>query len=155
MYWGTGPTKGTRTWSFHLPIDSRNIVVGADIAIIRDPLHQNTLDPPSGLFSDHNIQSRPALLEGKVVGIRRVEEGVVTFTITDEIRGGYTEVRVPAAHTAISPDGGWYTKAIPIWKQGGLILRYPMWVEAHDLKKPVPKRRELRADYPTLASDAY
>lgn len=152
MYWGTDASRGTRTWTFRRSIDVRDIFRGANISIMRNPLHQDSLDPPSESLLNHTKQTRPVLLEGKVLGIRRVKKGVVTYTITDEISGELTEVNVPVSHTAISPDGGWNIKARPIWEQRGPVLRYPTWVWAHDLQRPRErKRRFIRVGSPTFA----
>lgn len=153
LYWGSDASRGTRTWVFHHPIDSRDIFVGADIAIMRNhPLHHDNLESSFSFPSGHSSRLRPVLLEGKVLGIRRVKNGVVTFTVTDELSGGLTAVSVPASRTTISPDGGWHMKARPIWEQTGPVLRYPMRVWPHDLQRPAEHRRQFtRPNSPTFA----
>lgn len=150
LYWESETSWGTRSWNFLHQIDSERIFVGADIAIMRNhPLHQDSLDSGFHSLSDHTShpRPRPVLVEGKVLGIRRVRKGVVTFTVAEEISGRPIEISVPASRTTISPDGGLYAGARPFWGHRGPVVRYPTWVWAHDLQRPMENRTQfMRTD---------
>lgn len=95
------------------------------------PLHQDSLDSHLG---NHTTHPQVTLLAGKVLGMRRAKDGIVTFITTNRISGGLATVNIPVEFTVINADGGWYTKAIPIGNKEGSVLRYPTWISAHDLQ---------------------
>lgn len=145
--WQSKGSKGAPTWNFAEPIDRRKISVGADIAIMRyHPLHHESLD----CFGD-TISLGSVILQGKVLGIRRVKMGVVTFSVTDETTGGITSVSIPASYTTISEGGGWHTKAQPLRQQWGLVLRYPMHIRAHDLQAPMVQKKKRITGNPAIS----
>lgn len=128
----------TRSWTLYQQIDLEDIHIGINIAILRyHPTHQN--DPAQSLSntSNHNPRSRNVILEGKILGVRSVRDGMIKFITADNSTGGLTTVRAPAKATAISPDGGWIIKAKPLRNQKGPIIRYPTWIGAYDLQTPV------------------
>lgn len=132
--WVSNTKTGPRTWKYRQPIDNQKVDIGSEIAIMRyHPLHQDSLDSHLG-----NRTTRPqaVLLLGKVLGVRKIKNGIVTFTTTNMINGGLTAVDIPITSTTINPDGGWLTKAIPLRSRGGLALRYRTWISARDPKMP-------------------
>ncbi|KZP21115.1 hypothetical protein FIBSPDRAFT_1021421 [Athelia psychrophila] len=147
--WKPEAASGKRSWAFYQAIDLEGIHTGANIAIMRcHPLHQDSLD--SSLTS--SIRSKATLLEGRVLGIKRVREGLITYVITDDIAGGLTTLRIPASATTVNPDGGLHTGAKMLRKHRGPALRFPTWIDAHDLQAPMARRRQ-RAVSRTLAPE--
>lgn len=73
LCWDGEASWGPHTWNFLQQIDSELIFISADIAIMRNhPLHQDSLDSAFQVLSGHNPHPRLVLLEGRVLGIRRV-----------------------------------------------------------------------------------
>lgn len=131
---------GSHSWEFHHPIDHQKISIGMEFTIMRyHPLHQESLDSHLGNRTTH---PQVELLVGKVLGMRRAKSGIVAFTAINRINGELTVVNIPAAFTAINPDGGWYTKAIPLKIKKGLTLRYPTKITAGDLQTPKKEKSE-------------
>lgn len=145
--------RGYRSWKFLQAIDSETIGVGSRISIKSWPLHQerphSSQNSPSTLPPPMVVATRVTLLEGKVLGVRHIKKGKVTFTIRNENFGGYTTLEAPATSTAISLKGGWLMKALPLWAPKGPVIRYPIRVSAADLKRP--GRAAERAMSPTYA----
>ncbi|KZP02066.1 hypothetical protein FIBSPDRAFT_970546 [Athelia psychrophila] len=156
LHWPTGATEGTRSWGFEHTIDNRKLSVGSKISIMRErPPQASPLPRLLQLSRPSNSRRRPPspLLEGAVLGIKEVAEGIVTFTISDDFAGGLSTLRVPARATTLGTRGGVARKALSLsLGQGrGWTLQYPTLVEADSLQRPKKKRAQPRAPLLTFA----